>query len=195
MPSRKCSALVESLTPNQGLASADGIVTRRLGELSVSGCLRLRAHRVAFSPVGLPCERPGSKATLRNNVSTLVGYRSLRSARVERVILNFKQLATLLETDRGPHSSDHAGNGRRQAGLLDPQPILKSGRTGWYLRVLQGGTVRAPADTNLLERPHPLWTVARATRVVHFEKDASLRADLAHLEGLSPAWKDALSRK
>ena len=73
--------------------------------------------------------------------------------------------------------------------------ILKTGRTGWYLRVLQGGTVRAPADTNLLERPHPLWTVARATRVMHFEKDASLRADLAHLEGLSPAWKDALSRK
>jgi MOSC domain-containing protein YiiM len=70
--------------------------------------------------------------------------------------------------------------------------ILKTGRTGWYLRVLQGGSVAAPAPIHLIERPHPEWTVAHATRVMHFEKDARLRADLAEVEALSAAWKAAL---
>ena len=70
--------------------------------------------------------------------------------------------------------------------------ILKTGRTGWYLRVLQGGIVNAPAPVRLLERPHPDWTVARATRVMHFQKDAGLRAELAGVPALSTAWKAKL---
>jgi MOSC domain-containing protein YiiM len=70
--------------------------------------------------------------------------------------------------------------------------ILKTGRTGWYLRILQGGIVTAPAPLHLLERPHPEWTVARATRVMHFEKDPAVLAELAGVGALSAAWKAAL---
>jgi len=70
--------------------------------------------------------------------------------------------------------------------------ILKSGRTGWYLRVLEGGALAAPEAFVLLERPHPEWTVARATRVMHFEKDVGLRLELARVGALSAAWRESL---
>jgi MOSC domain-containing protein YiiM len=70
--------------------------------------------------------------------------------------------------------------------------ILKTGRTGWYLRVLQGGIVSAPAPVQPLERPYPQWTVGRATRVMHFQKDAGLRTELAGVAALSAAWKAKL---
>lgn len=73
--------------------------------------------------------------------------------------------------------------------------ILKSGRTGWYLRVLQGGTIIAPQPLKLVSRSHPEWTVGRATRVMHFEKDATLRRELAGLSALSTAWKTTLREK
>ena len=71
--------------------------------------------------------------------------------------------------------------------------MLKTGRTGWYLSVLQGGCVNAPADMHLLKRPYPEWTVAHATRVMHVQKDAALRAELAKFDALSAAGKTALT--
>lgn len=73
--------------------------------------------------------------------------------------------------------------------------ILKTGRTGWYVRVLQEGVVDAPAPIHLIERPHPKWTVARATRVKHFDKDAVTQAELAEVDALSAAWKADLLGK
>jgi MOSC domain-containing protein YiiM len=73
--------------------------------------------------------------------------------------------------------------------------ILTSGRTGWYLRVLAAGTVAAPETIHLAARPHPEWTVARANRVMHFEKHPALRAELAALEALSAAWRRELEHK
>lgn len=67
--------------------------------------------------------------------------------------------------------------------------LLKSGRTGWYLRVLRGGSLSAPEQVRLAERLFPDWTVARATKVMHFEKKTELRRELARLETLSEAWK------
>lgn len=71
--------------------------------------------------------------------------------------------------------------------------ILKSGRTGWYLRVLTGGMLTAPDQLELVERPVPDWTVTRATQVMHFSKDPLLRRELATVEELSDAWKIDLS--
>jgi MOSC domain-containing protein YiiM len=73
--------------------------------------------------------------------------------------------------------------------------ILKSGRTGWYLRVLETGTLVAPRTAGLIERPHPEWSVARATRVMHFEKDPKQRAELGELAALSESWRSALRAK
>ncbi|KAF2193978.1 3-chlorobenzoate-3,4-dioxygenase reductase subunit [Zopfia rhizophila CBS 207.26] len=44
-------------------------------------------------------------------------------------------------------------------------------RTGWYCRVLRTGVI-APGDTiELLERPHPEWTVARVQYYLYHEKN------------------------
>jgi MOSC domain-containing protein YiiM len=45
--------------------------------------------------------------------------------------------------------------------LLDlPARVLKSGRTGWYLRVLREGLLEAGQPVTLVERPFPEWTIA-----------------------------------
>ncbi|MEP3920674.1 MOSC domain-containing protein [Ascidiaceihabitans sp.] len=71
----------------------------------------------------------------------------------------------------------------------------KTGRTGWYYRVLQGGHVSADDPIVLFERPCPEWTVetvtrARLTRRVSRE-DAAI---LAELPLLAQGWRDAFAR-
>ena len=73
--------------------------------------------------------------------------------------------------------------------------ILKTGRTGWYFRVVQTGTLQAPSTAQLVARPHPEWSVARATQVMHFVKDPMQRAELGGLAALSESWKSALADK
>ncbi len=40
--------------------------------------------------------------------------------------------------------------------------VIESGRCGWYYRVLEPGPVGEGDTVELVERPHPRWTVARA---------------------------------
>ncbi|AVP56646.1 MOSC domain-containing protein [Pulveribacter suum] len=44
--------------------------------------------------------------------------------------------------------------------------VQQSLRTGWYLRVLQGGTVRAGDAVRLAARPHPDWPLARIMQAI-----------------------------
>ncbi len=44
--------------------------------------------------------------------------------------------------------------------------VEKSGRTGWYLRVLQEGYVEAGQQVTLLEHPYPRWTITAATQAI-----------------------------
>ena len=48
--------------------------------------------------------------------------------------------------------------------------VNKTGRTGWYLRVLQEGYVEAGNALVLVERPFPQWTIARANEVMRNRK-------------------------
>ncbi len=45
--------------------------------------------------------------------------------------------------------------------------VLKTGRTGWYLRVLTEGNVEAGMPVILLDRPYPVWTIARVNAIIH----------------------------
>jgi MOSC domain-containing protein YiiM len=45
------------------------------------------------------------------------------------------------------------------------QRATETARIGWYLRVLEEGTVEAGQEVALVDRPHPELTVARAFRV------------------------------
>jgi MOSC domain-containing protein YiiM len=74
--------------------------------------------------------------------------------------------------------------------------VQQSGRTGWYLRVLQPGTVEAGMTLVLRERPYPQWTVARANEVMHVHRhDLDLAAELAAIPLLAGSWQDTLRRR
>lgn len=72
--------------------------------------------------------------------------------------------------------------------------VQKTGRTGWYFRVLSEGYVEAGLPVTLVERPFPQWTVAQATEVMlrrHLDPDAA--AELAACPLLSSRWRETLA--
>jgi MOSC domain-containing protein YiiM len=72
--------------------------------------------------------------------------------------------------------------------------MAKQSRTGWYLRVLQQGMVEAPCPIELIERPHPEWTLERANRLLYHNAEGfQARLELAALPELSEAWQEMLS--
>ena len=74
--------------------------------------------------------------------------------------------------------------------------VAATGKTGWYFRVLQEGTLEAPFELTLTDRPHPQWTISRANEII---KQRKANPDLAHqlseCPALAQAWKDALRRR
>jgi MOSC domain-containing protein YiiM len=74
--------------------------------------------------------------------------------------------------------------------------VQKTGRTGWYLRVLQEGEIEAGMDVKLVERLHPEWTIARCNEVMHvLKKDRDLAAELASLPELAASWRKTLEKR
>jgi MOSC domain-containing protein YiiM len=74
--------------------------------------------------------------------------------------------------------------------------MAKSGRCGWYLRVLEAGSI-APGDAHdVIERPNPTWPIARFTPIAagNSGSEADL-AELAALPGLSDYWRVKLARR
>ena len=61
------------------------------------------------------------------------------------------------------------------------------------MRVLQAGKVEAPSDLELIDRPHPSWTVEACNEVMyHLKRDRARAAELAGLAELSDAWRTTL---
>lgn len=74
--------------------------------------------------------------------------------------------------------------------------VQQTGRTGWYFRVVTEGIVAAGVPLRRWERPHPTWTVERANRVMHVDKDGKeLAAELAAIPSLAASWKTTLLRR
>jgi len=70
-----------------------------------------------------------------------------------------------------------------------PARVLKSGRTGWYLRVLREGEVEAGLPMTLIERPFPEWTIARVNEVAYRTRDPGDAARLADCASLAAGWR------
>ena len=71
-----------------------------------------------------------------------------------------------------------------------------TGRTGWYLRVLNEGGIQAGASLELVERPSPRWSIRAANEVMHRRKnDFSLSLELAACPQLSASWKATLANR
>lgn len=74
--------------------------------------------------------------------------------------------------------------------------VQASGRTGWYLRVLEEGEVAAGNLLVLLDRSFPKWTVARANAVMHDRTaDHETVAALAACPTLSARWRATLATR
>ncbi|MFB4168607.1 MOSC domain-containing protein [Virgibacillus sp. JSM 102003] len=74
--------------------------------------------------------------------------------------------------------------------------IQRSGRTGWYFRVLQEGYAEAGLELELIDRPYPQWTIAACNEVMHFNKEDLKAADeLASCELLAYSWKNTLNKR
>jgi MOSC domain-containing protein YiiM len=74
--------------------------------------------------------------------------------------------------------------------------IIRSGRTGWYLRVRREGSVEAGDVMTLVERRCPEWTIERANHVMYVEKhNRELTRELAACPALSESWAGYLRRR
>jgi len=83
--------------------------------------------------------------------------------------------------------------GRRWQIVDLPKQVIQCGKGGWYLRVLEEGELAAGVAIELLLRPHPAWTIARATRLLYFENhDVAALEALANVAELSRAWREEL---
>lgn len=77
-----------------------------------------------------------------------------------------------------------------------PARVQKTGKTGWYFRVLEEGTVKSGDSFLLEQRQEGAWTIADANEVMHHQKkDWQAAAKLAAQIGLSENWQSTLLRR
>lgn len=71
----------------------------------------------------------------------------------------------------------------------------KTGRTGWYYRVLKQGDAGGGSEITLIERMQPDWTVRRVTQARLFRNPSRADANtLAELPELAQDWRDAFAK-
>lgn len=76
----------------------------------------------------------------------------------------------------------------------DPQILrrmLQSGRSGWYLRVLEPGLVQAGGSITRISHPNPTWSVARLNRLFGSNATFEEIAELSELSGLAVGIRDS----
>ena len=74
--------------------------------------------------------------------------------------------------------------------------VVKNGRSGWYLRVLEEGWIAAEMSVELIERPNPAWPIARANEIMHHGKmDLEATLELAVVPRLAESWVEELRER
>jgi len=84
--------------------------------------------------------------------------------------------------------------GRKWARPDLPKIVIREGKTGWYVRVLQPGEVEAGQELRLVQRAYPEWTITEANRLA-YAKEGKLRAErhrFAECPALSVAWRASM---
>jgi len=74
--------------------------------------------------------------------------------------------------------------------------LQKSGKTGWYYRVLQQGEVKTGDQLHLVDRPVPNWPLDRLIDA-RFDKDLpqELAAELAQIPELAKNWRAYFAKR
>jgi MOSC domain-containing protein YiiM len=71
--------------------------------------------------------------------------------------------------------------------------VERTGRTGFYFRVLRHGAVQSGDRFSLQKQPNPEWTIQRCNEIMHHLKDGrDLARELSACTQLSGSWKDSL---
>ena len=71
--------------------------------------------------------------------------------------------------------------------------VERTGRTGFYFRVLIHGHVKPGDRFELVSRPQPSWTISRCNALMHHDRgDVEAAKALASCPELSGSWKDGL---
>jgi MOSC domain-containing protein YiiM len=74
--------------------------------------------------------------------------------------------------------------------------VVRNGRSGWYLRVLEPGWIEAGMPVALMERPNPDWSIARTNEILHHRKtDLRLTLELANVPRLANSWVEELHER
>jgi len=72
-----------------------------------------------------------------------------------------------------------------------PKAMVRSGRAGWYYRVLQPGLIGAGDTVTLRDRPNPDFPFARLVALVnHGDATADELQRMASMPGLASQWQD-----
>jgi MOSC domain-containing protein YiiM len=86
--------------------------------------------------------------------------------------------------------------GRRWNRLDMPRLVIESGRTGWYVRVLEEGDVGCGDTLTLVDRPFPQWTID-AVNAVAYSRGGRVNVDaareLASCSALAKGWRGKFS--
>jgi MOSC domain-containing protein YiiM len=80
-----------------------------------------------------------------------------------------------------------------------PKAMVKSGRAGWYYRVLEAGEITPGDEVHLDDRPNPGFSFTRLIEIISQGKATQAELErMQHLPGLASAWqaraRDYLSR-
>ncbi len=73
--------------------------------------------------------------------------------------------------------------------------VYDTGYTGWYVRVLNEGEIAPGMSVELVERPHPGWSVMRTTRVLQDKHNITDAHALAELPELTQSWREYLAER
>lgn len=74
--------------------------------------------------------------------------------------------------------------------------VQKSGRCGWYYRVLEPGVAKEGDALRLIDRPQPDWPLARLNRLLYHDlHNRAALTEMADLAELSDNWRDLARRR
>lgn len=74
--------------------------------------------------------------------------------------------------------------------------VQDTGRTGWYFRVIDAGSLSPGSDACLVARPNPDWPLARVGRMLYRDTlDFQALSALAAMPGLPESWRRLAQRR
>lgn len=74
--------------------------------------------------------------------------------------------------------------------------VMEKGWGGWYLRVLQAGSLAARQPVRRIERTQPDWTIEKVFRLRYDkERDTKAIAKVVKVKELAAAWREKLAKE